>query len=157
MPISIRRWEVNDIINIQQLNNKCYTDNYDFWIWSYHHFLSPPCSHVAVDSNKKLVGFCVSKVAGKGSLNNGENSILTSICIKANFRRMHIGSKLVEFCHKVLRDIYKHNIIEVTVNRANYPCIRMFTEKLGYKCISDCQETQDQDEEITLQHTFQDV
>ena len=139
MPISIRRVQIDDIIQMQNANLHCLPENYHMWFWMYHYLLSPQGAHVAVTSNKKVMGYVLSKTEdvpkNKKPVPAPEAGV-TSVAVFSRYRKLGLATKLLSLTHKSDRDVFRCKAINLHVRETNRPAHILYQNTLGYKFVS---------------------
>ncbi|MFN4046093.1 MAG: GNAT family N-acetyltransferase, partial [Acidilobaceae archaeon] len=161
MPLkfTVRRAREEDIPEVMKINMESLPENY--WYGFYKHILDNwGEAFLVAEAGGKLVGYAMSRVEDQGDpvllgqaseIEEGrEKSIirrlveslkavetkpvghLVSIAVRAPYRGIGIGSKLLEETIKVMRDFYKAESIYLEVRVSNAQAIRLY-EKFGFK------------------------
>ncbi|MEM4559736.1 MAG: N-acetyltransferase [Acidilobaceae archaeon] len=154
----VRRAKDSDIYEVMNINLETLPENY--WYGFYKHLLDNwGEAFLVAEVEGKLVGYSMSRVEEQGdpallglvseigveesifkrvitTLKNIKNlrpvGHLVSIAVRAPYRRMGIGSKLLEETIRVLREVYNVDSIYLEVRVSNEPAIRLY-EKFGFK------------------------
>lgn len=158
MPISIRRYKVTDLIEMQQANCHCLPENYQMWYWLYHYLMNPETAHVAVDSQNRLIGYVLGRVDDDGR--NKKPAIpahgsITSVAVYNGYRKFGLATKLLLLTHRSFKEVYRMKYVNLNVretNRGGQICYY----GIGYKLEKVEQQYYCDDENgLLLRYTFE--
>ncbi len=161
MPLKfkVRKAREEDIPDVMKINMESLPENY--WYGFYKHLLDNwGEAFLVAEINGELVGYAMSRVEDQGDPvllgyeseieeGGGESLMrklfkalrmtelkpvghLVSIAVRPPYRRIGIGSKLLEETIKVMREFYKAESIYLEVRISNAPAIKLY-EKFGFK------------------------
>lgn len=131
----IREFKPEDLDAVVKINRICLPENYPPSFFLEHHFENPRIFLVAeVDGN--VVGYNMCRLEF-GLSNVSERFVrkghVVSIAVMAEYRRMGIGSKLLEEALKRLKECGASEVY-LEVRTSNYPAINLY-RKMGFKAI----------------------
>lgn len=131
----IREFKPEDLDVVVNINKICLPENYPPSFFLEHYYENPKIFLVA-EINGKVVGYNMCRLE-LGLSNIGEKLVrkghVISIAVMAEFRRMGIGSKLLEEALKRLKGCGASEVyLEVRIT--NYPAIALY-RKMGFRVI----------------------
>ncbi|CAL6067562.1 N-terminal_acetyltransferase complex ARD1 subunit [Hexamita inflata] len=122
--ISLRRYQIGDIPQLQQINLECLPENYSLRYWETHYLQWPETTFVATVNNI-VVGY----IMGKVEENHGH---ITSVAVKQTYRGMGIATRLLRQVHKAMRDCYGVKYCTLHVRYYNDAAQHLYEIKNGY-------------------------
>ena len=158
MPISLRRFKVHDLIQLQNANLHCLAENYHMWYWMYHYLLSPQSSHVAVNKNGKVLGYVLGKVDEEGRNSKPPvppHGAITSVAVYSRYRKLGFATKLLSYTHKALKENHLAEYVNLHVRETNRAGHMLYEKTLGYKFVKlDSKYYADGENAWALRYTF---
>lgn len=136
MPISLRRSNIDDIIQMQNANLHNLPENYNMWYWFYHYMRSPQTAHVSVDSSGKVLGYVIGMLSDDETENNEPpHGHITSVAVYRRYRKLGFASKLLTYTHRTLRECYKAEYVGLNVRETNRAGHVLYMNRFGYKIV----------------------
>ncbi|KAH0789654.1 acetyltransferase, GNAT family protein [Histomonas meleagridis] len=158
MPISLRRAQVDDLIQMQNANLHCLPENYHMWYWIYHHLMSPQSAHVAVDSKGKVLGYVLGKLDEEGRNQKPPvppHGHITSVAIYSRYRKLGFATKLLSYTHYTLRECFLAQYVNLNVRETNRAAHILYQKTFGYKFVNvDEKYYADGENGWTLRYTY---
>jgi ribosomal-protein-alanine acetyltransferase len=155
---TVRRAREHDIPEVMRINEETLPENY--WYGFYKHLLDNwGEAFLVAEAEGKLIGYAMSRVEEQadpvllgltveleeeGSFLKRVMSMLrglteprpvghlVSIAVREQYRRMGVGSRLLEETIRVMRDVYRTDSMYLEVRVSNTPAIRLY-EKFGFR------------------------
>jgi peptide alpha-N-acetyltransferase len=139
MPLSIRRFKIDDLIQMQNANLHCLQENYHMWYWLYHYLLAPQASHVAVDSRGKVLGYVLGKTDDEQKSQKKDSlqqAHITSVAVYSRNRKLGLATKLMDLTHKSVKECYRVDQVNLNVRETNRAGHILYEKVFGYKFVS---------------------
>jgi peptide alpha-N-acetyltransferase len=138
MPISIRRVQVEDLLQLQNANLHCLAENYHMWYWLYHFLISPQSSHCAVSHNGKVLGYVLGKLDDEGR--NAKpppppHGAITSVAVFGRYRKLGFATKLLALTHTMLQSCFNSEYVRLHVRETNRAGQKLYLNTMKYQFV----------------------
>ncbi|KAL7718214.1 Acetyltransferase complex ard1 subunit [Entamoeba marina] len=129
---NIRRATPADLPALQNANLTNLPENYSLQLYYYHLMKWPNTTFLAETQDKKVVGYCLTKIDDDEE-HDVLTGLVTSISVIRSYRRLGIATKLLRAAENSM--IQSHGIRAMTlqVRSSNKPALHLYEDTLGYK------------------------
>eukprot|EP01111_Echinosteliopsis_oligospora_P010571 TRINITY_DN3326_c0_g1_i1.p1 TRINITY_DN3326_c0_g1~~TRINITY_DN3326_c0_g1_i1.p1 ORF type:complete len:269 (+),score=73.02 TRINITY_DN3326_c0_g1_i1:62-868(+) len=128
--VSIRRANVDDLMQMQNTNLTCLPENYQMKYYLYHILSWPQLSYVAEDHKGRVVGYVLAKMEEDAEEPNGH---ITSLAVLRSYRKMGLATKLMTQSQASMVETFGAVWCSLHVRRGNRAALSLYQDTLQFK------------------------